>query len=124
MASAPRSSATWSASPSSAAAIPSPRPSRSGAIDTPCSPLNTRSRRSSAAATSPSLCAALTSRAASVPVDVLDQVALVRVRPDVDERELALGVVEGGRRERLDAVELGRDRQVVVLEVLVGHGLL
>ena len=35
------------------------RPSRSAAIDTPCSPLNTRSRSSSAAAISGSLCAGL-----------------------------------------------------------------
>ena len=40
------------------------------------------------------------------------------------EGELALGVVERRRLERLDAVELGGDLEVRVLEVLVGHRLL
>src|SRR3954468_9531406 len=163
MASAPPSRATWSASASRAAAIPSPRrsgstdsrpsratfprnssrqvpitrpssiatrwmaswsrPSRSAAIDTPCSPLKTRSRRSSAAAISASLCAGLTSRSASVSVDVRHEVALRAVRPDVHEGELALGVVEGRRRERLHAVELVGDLQPWILEVLVGDRL-
>src|SRR4051794_31482024 len=112
----PSSATRWTASWS--------RPSRSAAIETPCSPLNTRSRSSSAAAISASLCAGLTSRAASVPVDVGREVGLGSVGPDVDEGQLALAVVERRRREGLDAVELGGDLELWVLEVLVGDRLL
>src|SRR4051794_7531229 len=112
----PSSATRWTASWS--------RPSRSAAIETPCSPLNTRSRNSSAAAISASLCAGLTSRPASVPVDVRREVGLGPVGPDVHEGQLALAVVERRGRKGLYAVELGGDLELRVLEVLVGHGFL
>src|SRR4029453_1858700 len=47
------------------------------------------------------------------------QVVLGRVRTLVHERELALRVIEGGRRPRRHAVELSRDLELRVVEVFV-----
>src|SRR5258705_8285387 len=99
--------------------------SRSASAVTPCSSQNTRTRSCSACSTSSPSFAGRTSTPANllrVALDVLPQGRFVQVGALVEVGELALGVEEGGARERLDRVEHPRDLQRGVAVARIADG--